>query len=116
MIPRAASWGEGLSLKRQGIWEVMELLCVMSAVMDMLLYAFVKIHRTAHQKKVNFTVYNFFFVFCIFRATPMAYSGSQARHLIRATAAGLHYSHSHSKARSEPCLRPTPQLTAIPYP
>ena len=50
----------------------------------------------------------------VFRATPTAYGGSQARSLIRATAASLH--HSHSKARSEPCLQPTPQLTATPNP
>ena len=31
--------------------------------------------------------------------------------LIRAAAAGLH--HSHSNARSESCLQPAPQLTAI---
>ena len=48
-------------------------------------------------------------IFCFvlfFRAVPMAYGGSQARGLIVATAAGLH--HSHSNARSEPHLRPTP--------
>ena len=35
----------------------------------------------------------------LFRATPVAYGGSQARGLVRATAAGLH--HSHSNTRSE---------------
>ena len=49
-----------------------------------------------------------------FRAAPAAYGDSQARGLIRATAAGLH--HSHSNARSKPCLRPTPQCTATPDP
>ena len=39
-----------------------------------------------------------------------AHGGSQARHLIGATTAGL--CHSHSKARSESHLRSTPQLTA----
>ena len=48
--------------------------------------------------------------FCFFRAVPMAYGGSQARGWIGATAASLH--HSHSKTRSEPHLRPPPQLTA----
>ena len=43
-----------------------------------------------------------------FRAS--AYGGSQARGPIGATAAVLH--HGHSNARSEPRLRPTPQLTA----
>ena len=39
----------------------------------------------------------------------MAYVGSQARGRIRAEAAGLH----HDSMGSEPCLRPTPQLTAM---
>ena len=38
----------------------------------------------------------------------MAYGGSQARGQIRAAGAGLH--HSHTKARSEWNLQPTPQL------
>ena len=53
----------------------------------------------------------FFFVFCLCSAAPMGFGGSQARELIRATAAGLH--HSHSNARSEPHLRPVPQLMAM---
>ena len=52
----------------------------------------------------------FFFSFFLFRAVLVAYGGSQARGLIRAVAAGL--CQSHSSARSEPCLRPTPQLGA----
>ena len=52
-----------------------------------------------------------YFVFCPFRATPVAHGVSQARGLIRAVAAGL--CQSHSNARSEPRLRPTPQLTAM---
>ena len=56
----------------------------------------------------------FCFVFLLFRATPTAYGGSQARHLIGATAAG--HSHSHSNARSEARLQPTPQLMATPDP
>ena len=44
----------------------------------------------------------------------MAYGVSQARGLIGAAAAGLH--HSHSNVRSKPCLRATPQLTAMPDP
>ena len=44
---------------------------------------------------------NFFFLSCLFRATPTAYGGFQARGLIGAVAAGLHHSHSNagSKAR-----------------
>ena len=54
----------------------------------------------------------FFLSFCLFKATPRAYGGSQARGLIGSTAAGLY--HSHNNARSSPHLRPTPQLTATP--
>ena len=55
-----------------------------------------------------------FKIFYSFRAAPVAYGSSQARGRIRATAAGLCHSHSH--AGSEPCLRPTPQLMAMPDP
>ena len=44
----------------------------------------------------------FFFVFCHFRATPVAYGGSQARGLIRAIASAPH--HSHSNVGSGPHL------------
>ena len=37
-----------------------------------------------------------FLFFCFFRATPMAYGGSQAKGLIGAVAAGLHHSHNPS--------------------
>ena len=47
-------------------------------------------------------------------AAPAAYGGSQARSLIGAVAPGLY--HSHSYARSEPHLPPTPQLMATPDP
>ena len=52
----------------------------------------------------------FVFVFCIFKATCVSYGSSQASGQIRAIAAGLF--HSHSNARSELHLRPTPQLAA----
>ena len=54
------------------------------------------------------------FFILLFRAAPAAYGGSLARGLIGATAAGLRY--SHSNARSEQQLRPTPQLMATPDP
>ena len=44
----------------------------------------------------------------------MAYGSSQARGLVGAVAAGLGHSHHH--VGSEPCLRPTPQLAAMPDP
>ena len=52
--------------------------------------------------------------FCLFRSKPAAYGGSQARCQTGAIAAGLH--HSHSNARSELHLQPTPQLVAMPGP
>ena len=55
-----------------------------------------------------------FFFLSFFRAAPTAYGGSQARGPIRAVSASLR--HSHSDARSELCLRPTPQLTVTPDP
>ena len=52
-------------------------------------------------------IYIFFFsVFCLFRATPAAYGGSQARAQIGAVAAGLRQ--SHSNAESELHLQPAP--------
>ena len=44
----------------------------------------------------------FCFCFCLFRAAPEVYGGSQARGGIGAIAAGLH--RSHSNARSKPRL------------
>ena len=59
-------------------------------------------------------IWDFIFIFnffLIFRATPTAHGGSQARGQIGAVAAGLHP--SHSNAGSEPCLWLTPQLMAM---
>ena len=53
---------------------------------------------------------NLVFFFFFLMVMPAAYGSSQARGQIRAAAVGVH--HSHSKARSEPCLRHTPQLEA----
>ena len=64
-----------------------------------------------------FFVCLFCFVFGLFafsRAAPTAYGGSQARDRIGAVAAGL--CQSHSNTRSEPYLRPAPQLRATPGP
>ena len=55
---------------------------------------------------------NLFLSFCISWAAPAAYGGSQARGRIRAAAASL--CQSHSNKGFEPCLQPTPQLTAMP--
>ena len=54
----------------------------------------------------------FFSSLLLFRAAPEAYGASQAKSQIRATAAGVH--HSHSNAGSETHLRSeTPQLMAL---
>ena len=58
---------------------------------------------------IVFQIFFYFLEFCLFRATPAAYEGSQARDRIRAVAAGLHY--SQHDAGFKPHLRPTPQLT-----
>jgi len=58
--------------------------------------------------------YFYLFIFCLSAvslAAPSACGGSQARGRIRAMAAGLRQ--SHSNVGSEPCLQPTPQLTAM---
>ena len=55
----------------------------------------------------------FFFPSC-FRAASEAHGGFHTRGQIGAVAAGLR--HSHSNARSELRLQPTPQFTAMPDP
>ena len=54
----------------------------------------------------------FFFFFGFFRAALVVYGRSQAKERIGAAAANLR--HSHSNAGSQPHLRPTPQLMAMP--
>ena len=61
-----------------------------------------------HQNLLKRKKIVFFFFFCLFRAALTAHGHSQARDQIGA--AGLHHSHSH--AGSDPCLQPTPQVTA----
>ena len=51
----------------------------------------------------------FILSFCLLRAAPTAYGGSQARGQMGAAAAGLHHSHSSKRSVSAP----TPQLTEI---
>ena len=65
-----------------------------------------------HQVKLS--ELSFVFFFCLFRAAPAAYGGSQARSPIRAVAVALH--HSRSNTGSTPHLQPTPQLKATPDP
>ena len=72
---------------------------------------FPKTHLISFYIKVFSFFFFFFWVFLSFRAAPVAYGGSQVRGGIRATAAGLH--HSHSNFRFEPHPWPMPQLTAM---
>ena len=86
-----------------------------ACILDVSFHPF-QFHLTRYNALRPECVYFFFFflfffgLFAIFWATFSAYGGSQARGRIGAVAAGLH--HSHSNAGSQPCLRPTPQLTA----
>ena len=66
---------------------------------DLFLVLFVKCLLCAYSVVLMFSVSKetfvlFCFVFCLFRATPAAYGGSQARGLIGAVATGLRHSHS----------------------
>ena len=60
------------------------------------------------------STFSFLVFFVLLRAALSAYGGSQARGRIRAVDAGV--CQSHSNARSEPCLQPTPRLKATPDP
>ena len=86
-----------------------------SACLD-LTWKFVLLTIALFCLSMNVGFFRGFFVclFLLFRAAPSTHGGSQARGLIGATTAGLH--HSHSSARSELHLRPTPQLMATPNP
>ena len=44
----------------------------------------------------------FYFIFCLLRAAPAAYGGSQARDWIWGVAAGLHHSHSNTGYEMHP--------------
>ena len=64
-------------------------------------------------------IFVFFFIFLLFffpRAAPVACGSSQTRGQIGAGAAAMGLYHSHSNARSELGLQPTPQLTETPDP
>ena len=71
-----------------------------------------KEEKEGKERKEIFTCFHFFFF--LFRAVLVAYGNSQARGQIRVAVAGL--CHSHSNARFEPYLQPTPQVRAMPDP
>ena len=79
-------------------------------------YLFFKSFLLSFFSFLSFFLFSFFlfFFFCFFRAAPEAYGSSQARGQIGATASGPRP--SHSNPASEPHLKPTPQLTALPDP
>ena len=68
------------------------------------MFKFINVQTQAMTVSPFLTFYSYLFIYlfiyCLFRAAPTAYGGSQARGLIRAVATSLR--HSHSKARSEP--------------
>ena len=69
--------------------------------------------RTVAAKEEAVTLGACLLLLLLFRGTLAAHGGSQARGLRGAAAAmGLHG--SRSNARSDPRLRPSPQLTAMP--
>ena len=65
------------------------------------------LHRNTQEHPNMHTLF-----FLLSRASPAAYRSSQARCRIGAVAT----TQSNSNARSQPCLLPTPQLTAMPDP
>ena len=71
--------------------------------------------KRGRKRKIE-QIEKFYFIlfFAFSRAAPTAYGDSQARGLIGAVVASL--CQSHSNVGSESCLRPTPQLTAMPDP
>ena len=67
---------------------------------------FIELKKENHtvMKKIQSTLFTYLSCVCLFRATPTAYGGSQARSQIRAAAAGLHHSHSNQiRATSVTC-------------
>ena len=92
-------------------WYFIVLICISLMTCDMEHHMLIcHLYIIPDEVSVESFFFSFFIVFCLFRATSMAYGGSQARGLIRAAATGLHHSHSHT--RFELSLRPTPQLMA----
>ena len=70
------------------------------------------LHPMMPRHFVTHSCLSVFFFFLLFRATLVAYGGSQARGPVGATAAILHHSHSHAGSKPSP----TPQLMATSDP
>lgn len=74
-------------------------------------FGYISRYGTARSYDNSIFYFIYFYFFDFFRAAPAAYGGSQAKGPIGAVAAGLR--HSHSNARCELPLGPTPQLMAM---
>ena len=68
--------------------------------------------RMHHCPLITSYLFIYYIIIIFFRATPAAYGNSQARGRI-SQSYSCWLCHSHSNARYEPCLWPTPQLTAM---
>ena len=101
-VPRGGGWGH-LSSHRNELWEP-PTSSFPRGLMENLPFSGFHYHSEKTQQDSGFSVLFlfFFFVFCLFRAAPVAYGDSQAKGLIRVTAANVH--HSHSNGGSEPHL------------
>ena len=69
---------------------------------------------TINHQPLSAFIFIYLFTFVFSRVAPAAYGCSQGRGLTGVVASSLHLSHSNTG--SEPRLRPTPQLTAMPDP
>ena len=85
---------------------VRSLVIVLVELLVLLLLSF-KSSSPPQQLRLSFI----YLLFWLYKATPAAYGGSQARGLIGATAAGLRQSHSNTKSVLR--LQAMPQLTAM---
>ena len=65
---------------------------------------------------IRHILFSLSFFFCLFRAAPTAYGGSQARGLIGAVATGLYHSHSNAGSKLHLQLTPEPLTTLDPLP
>ena len=104
-----------MEVPRPGIKSELQLLPVpqlrQSWILNLLQHS--GLHFNVMNTIVEFANLSLFF-FNLFGTALLAYGGSQARGPIGAIATS--HSHTHSSVKFERCLRPTPQLTAMPDP
>ena len=87
------------------------IIIIINSLMERKSESDVRLQHSKNDVQTSFFFFVFFFCY-FFGPLPAAYGDSQARGPIGAAATGLRQ--SHSNAGSEPCLQPTPQLTAMP--